>query len=528
MITGLIHPVAAVSTALTVVIAVAAALIFGAAGFVLGSMFRKKVAEREIGSAEEEAKRIINDSIKAAESRKREALLEVKEEIHKERTEFEQEERSRRNDLQKQERRIMQKEESLDRKLENAEKKDEQLQQRIKKNEETAKELEEIKREQTERLEKISGLTQEEAKSYLVEKLESEVTHEKAMKLRELEEKFKDEADEKARNIVSLAIQRCAADQVAETAVSVVPIPSDDMKGRIIGREGRNIRTFETMTGVDLIIDDTPDAITLSAFDPVRREIARVALEKLIVDGRIHPARIEEMVERAKREVDQTIKKEGQRAAFEAGIHNLHPEVIRLLGRMHYRTSYGQNVLVHSLEVCHIAGLLAGEIGADVALAKRAGLLHDLGKSIDHEVEGSHVQIGVDLAKKYKESPEVIHAIAAHHGDVEPQSVVACLVQAADAVSAARPGARRENMENYIKRLEKLEEIANSFEGVASSYAVQAGREIRIMAKPEQVSDDEMTLLARDLAKRIEAELDYPGQIKVNVIRETRAVEYAK
>ena len=528
MITGLIHPVAAVSTALTVVIAVAAALIFGAAGFVLGNMFRKKIAEREIGSAEEEAKRIINDSIKAAESRKREALLEVKEEIHKERTEFEQEERSRRNDLQKQERRIMQKEESLDRKLENAEKKDEQLQQRIKKNEETAKELEEIKREQTERLEKISGLTQEEAKNYLVEKLESEVTHEKAMKLRELEEKFKDEADEKARNIVSLAIQRCAADQVAETAVSVVPIPSDDMKGRIIGREGRNIRTFETMTGVDLIIDDTPDAITLSAFDPVRREIARVALEKLIVDGRIHPARIEEMVERAKREVDQTIKKEGQRAAFEAGIHNLHPEVIRLLGRMHYRTSYGQNVLVHSLEVCHIAGLLAGEIGADVALAKRAGLLHDLGKSIDHEVEGSHVQIGVDLAKKYKESPEVIHAIAAHHGDVEPQSVVACLVQAADAVSAARPGARRENMENYIKRLEKLEEIANSFEGVASSYAVQAGREIRIMAKPEQVSDDEMTLLARDLAKRIEAELDYPGQIKVNVIRETRAVEYAK
>ncbi len=528
MITGLIHPVAAVSTALTVVIAVAAALIFGAAGFVLGNMFRKKIAEREIGSAEEEAKRIINDSIKAAESRKREALLEVKEEIHKERTEFEQEERSRRNDLQKQERRIMQKEESLDRKLENAEKKDEQLQQRIKKNEETAKELEEIKREQTERLEKISGLTQEEAKNYLVEKLESEVTHEKAMKLRELEEKFKDEADEKARNIVSLAIQRCAADQVAETAVSVVPIPSDDMKGRIIGREGRNIRTFETMTGVDLIIDDTPDAITLSAFDPVRREIARVALEKLIVDGRIHPARIEEMVERAKREVDQTIKKEGQRAAFEAGIHNLHPEVVRLLGRMHYRTSYGQNVLVHSLEVCHIAGLLAGEIGADVALAKRAGLLHDLGKSIDHEVEGSHVQIGVDLAKKYKESPEVIHAIAAHHGDVEPQSVVACLVQAADAVSAARPGARRENMENYIKRLEKLEEIANSFEGVASSYAVQAGREIRIMAKPEQVSDDEMTLLARDLAKRIEAELDYPGQIKVNVIRETRAVEYAK
>ncbi len=528
MITGLIHPVAAVSTALAVVIAVAAAIVFGAAGFVLGSMFRKKVAEREIGSAEEEAKRIINDSIKAAESRKREALLEVKEEIHKERTEFEQEERSRRNDLQKQERRIMQKEESLDRKLENAEKKDEQLQQRIKKNEETAKELEEIKREQTERLEKISGLTQEEAKSYLVEKLESEVTHEKAMKLRELEEKFKDEADEKARNIVSLAIQRCAADQVAETAVSVVPIPSDDMKGRIIGREGRNIRTFETLTGVDLIIDDTPDAITLSAFDPVRREIARVALEKLIVDGRIHPARIEEMVERAKREVDQTIKKEGQRAAFEAGIHNLHPEVMRLLGRMHYRTSYGQNVLVHSLEVCHIAGLLAGEIGADVALAKRAGLLHDLGKSIDHEVEGSHVQIGVDLAKKYKESPEVIHAIAAHHGDVEPQSVVACLVQAADAVSAARPGARRENMENYIKRLEKLEEIANSFEGVASSYAVQAGREIRIMAKPEQVSDDEMTLLARNLAKRIEAELDYPGQIKVNVIRETRAVEYAK
>ena len=523
-----IHPVAAISTGLFVIIVVAAAIVFGAGGFVVGNLFRKNVAEREIGSAEEEAKRIINENIKAAENRKREALLEVKEEIHKERTEYEQEERSRRADLQKQERRLMQKEESLDRKIENAEKKDEQLQQKLKKNEETEKELEQIKTQQIETLERISGLTQEEAKRYLIEKLEGEVTHEKAVKLRELEEKFKEEADEKARGVVALAIQRCAADQVAETAVSVVPIPSDDMKGRIIGREGRNIRTFETMTGVDLIIDDTPDAITLSAFDPVRREIARVALEKLIVDGRIHPARIEEMVERARREVDQTIKKEGQRAAFEAGIHNLHPEIIKLLGRMHYRTSYGQNVLIHSLEVCHIAGLLAGEIGADVTLAKRAGLLHDLGKSIDHEVEGSHVQIGVDLAKRYKENEEVIHAIAAHHGDVEAKTIIACLVQAADAVSAARPGARRENMENYIKRLEKLEELANSFEGVASSYAVQAGREIRIMAKPEQVTDDAMIILARDLAKRIEAELDYPGQIKVNVIRETRAVEYAK
>lgn len=519
--------VAAVGVA-DILIPIAAAILFGVIGFALGNQFRKNVAEREIGSAEDEAKRIINDSIKAAESKKRESLLEVKEEIHKARVEYDQEEKQRRLEISKQERRVIQKEEQLDRKIEQAEKKDEQLTEKIKRNEQLEGELEEQKSKQIEMLEKISSLTQEEAKNWLIEKLEHEVVHEQAGKLRELEEKFKEEADERARNVVSLAIQRCAADQVAETAVSVVPIPSDDMKGRIIGREGRNIRTFETMTGVDLIIDDTPDAITLSAFDPVRREIARIALEKLIIDGRIHPARIEEMVERARKEVDQQIKKEGERAAFEAGIHNLHPEIIKLLGRMQYRTSYGQNVLMHSLEVCHIAGLMAGEIGADVTMAKRAGLLHDLGKAVDHEVEGSHVQLGVELAKRYKESNEVIHAIAAHHGDVEAKTVIACLVQAADAVSAARPGARRENMENYIKRLEKLEELANSFPGVSGCYAVQAGREIRVMASPEKISDDEMTLLARDLAKKIENELDYPGQIKVNIIRETRVVEYAR
>lgn len=519
--------VAAVGVA-DILIPIGAAILFGFIGFALGNQFRKNVAEREIGSAEDEAKRIINDSIKAAESKKRESLLEVKEEIHKARVEYDQEEKQRRLEISKQERRVIQKEEQLDRKIEQAEKKEEQLNEKIKRNDQLQGELEEQKTKQIELLEKISSLTQEEAKNWLIEKLEHEVVHEQAGKLRELEEKFKEEADERARNVVSLAIQRCAADQVAETAVSVVPIPSDDMKGRIIGREGRNIRTFETMTGVDLIIDDTPDAITLSAFDPVRREIARIALEKLIIDGRIHPARIEEMVERARKEVDVQIKKEGERAAFEAGIHNLHPEIIKLLGRMQYRTSYGQNVLMHSLEVCHIAGLMAGEIGADVTMAKRAGLLHDLGKAVDHEVEGSHVQLGVELAKRYKESNEVIHAIAAHHGDVEAKTVVACLVQAADAVSAARPGARRENMENYIKRLEKLEELANSFPGVSGCYAVQAGREIRVMASPEKISDDEMTLLARDLAKKIENELDYPGQIKVNIIRETRVVEYAR
>jgi ribonuclease Y len=511
-----------------ILIPVAAALVFGFAGFYAGASFRKNVAEREIGSAEDEAKRIINESIKSAESKKREALLEVKEEVIKTRNEYEREEKVRRADLQKQERRITQKEESLEKKSEAIEKKEEQLNKKIKTNEDVEQELQTLKQAQLELLEKISGFTVDEAKNYLIAQLEAEVTHEQAVKIREIEQRFKDEADDKARNLISLAIQKCAADHVAETAVSVVAIPSDDMKGRIIGREGRNIRAFETMTGVDLIIDDTPEAITLSAFDPVRREVARVALEKLISDGRIHPARIEEMVEKAKREIDQVIKQEGERAAFETGIHNLHPEIIKLLGRLHYRTSYGQNVLMHSIEVSHIAGLLAAEIGADIQLAKRAGLLHDLGKAVDHEVEGSHVQIGVDLARKYKENQAIIHAIHAHHNDIEPKTVVACLVQAADAVSAARPGARRENLENYIKRLEKLEEIANTYPGVLSSYAVQAGREIRIMAKPEEVSDDAMTILAHDLTKKIESELEYPGQIKVHVIRETRAIEYAK
>ena len=500
--------------------------------FIVGSLFgyqrRKATAEREIGSAEEEATRIVNDAYKSAESKKREALVEAKEEILKARNEYEQEEKERRADLQKQERRLQQKEENLDRKTENMEKKEEHLANRLAKLEATQAEAERIKQEQVDTLERISGFTAEEAKTYLLDQLEADVTHESAMKSKEIEARFKDEADTKAREIISLAIQRCAADHVAEATVSVVPLPNDEMKGRIIGREGRNIRTLETLTGVDLIIDDTPEAITVSCFDPVRREIARLALEKLILDGRIHPARIEEMVEKAKREVDATIKAEGERAIFETNVHGLHPELVKLLGRMRYRTSYGQNVLNHSIEVSHIAGLLAAEIGANVAEAKRAGLLHDLGKSIDHEVEGSHVSIGVELARKYRESENVIHAIHAHHNDVEPQTVVACLVQAADAISAARPGARRENLENYIKRLEMLEEITSSFPGVEKSFAIQAGREVRIMVKPDQVSEDQMVLLARDIAKKIEDELEYPGQIKVNLLRETKAIEYAK
>ena len=498
------------------------------AGGLFGYQRRKATAEREIGSAEEEATRIVNDAYKSAESKKREALVEAKEEILKARNEYEQEEKERRADLQKQERRLQQKEENLDRKTENMEKKEEHLANRLAKLEATQAEAERIKQEQVDTLERISGFTAEEAKTYLLDQLEADVTHESAMKIKEIEARFKDEADTKAREIISLAIQRCAADHVAEATVSVVPLPNDEMKGRIIGREGRNIRTLETLTGVDLIIDDTPEAITVSCFDPVRREIARLALEKLILDGRIHPARIEEMVEKAKREVDATIKAEGERAIFETNVHGLHPELVKLLGRMRYRTSYGQNVLNHSIEVAHIAGLLAAELGADVTLAKRAGLLHDIGKAIDHEVEGSHVAIGVDLAKKYRENPEVIHAIEAHHGDVEAHTVVACLVQAADAISAARPGARRENLEAYIKRLEKLEELAESFDGVETSYAIQAGREIRIIVKPEIVKDDDMLLLAHDLSKKIEAEMSYPGQIKVHVVRETRAIDYAK
>ena len=497
-------------------------------GFLLGIFYRKKVAEKEISSAEEEAKRIINESIKSAESKKREALVEAKEEILKARNEYEKEVKERRADLQKQERRLQQKEENLDRKTENMEKKEETLQRKLTELDEAREEVATVKKTQMEVLERISGFTAEEAKNYLIDQLAEEVTHESAMKVREIEAQFKEEADTRAREILSLAIQRCAADHVAEATVSVVPLPNDEMKGRIIGREGRNIRTLETLTGVDLIIDDTPEAITVSCFDPVRREIARIALEKLIQDGRIHPTRIEEMVEKAKREVDATIKAEGERAVFETNVHGLHPELVKLLGRMKYRTSYGQNVLNHSIEVAHVAGLLAAEIGANVAEAKRAGLLHDLGKAIDHEVEGSHVQIGVELARKYKESEAVIHAIEAHHNDVEPRTVVACLVQAADAISAARPGARRENLENYIKRLEKLEEVTSSFPGVEKSFAIQAGREVRVMVKPEQVSEDQMVLLARDIAKKIEEELEYPGQIKVHVLRETKVIEYAK
>ena len=503
-------------------------VVFAAVAFFSGITYRKKVSEREISSAEEEARRIINEAIKTGESKQREALLEAKESIHKERTEYEREVKERRSELQKQERRLQSKEENLDKKTDNIEKKSEQLNKKLSEADAIREEVKLIKRSQLEMLEKLSGYTQEEAKQYLIQEIESEVTHEKAMKIKELEAKFKEEADEKAREYITLAIQRCAADHVAEATVSVVPLPNDEMKGRVIGREGRNIRTIETLTGVDLIIDDTPEAITLSSFDPYRREIARVALEKLITDGRIHPARIEETVEKARKEVEATVKAEGERATFETGVHGLNPELVKLLGRQKYRTSYGQNVLKHSIEVSHIAGLLAAELGVDVAMAKRAGLLHDIGKSIDHEVEGSHVAIGVELARRYKENEQVIHAIQAHHGDVEPQTLIACIVQAADTISAARPGARRENIENYIKRLEKLEELTNSFPGVANSFAIQAGREIRIMVKPEEVGEDQMVLLARDIAKKIESDLEYPGQIKVNLLRETRAVEYAK
>jgi ribonuclease Y len=497
-------------------------------GIPVGIQIRKNTAEKEISSAEEEARRIVNEAIKSAESKKREALVEAKEEILKARSEYEKEIKERRADLQKQEHRLQQKEENLDRKTENMEKKEESLASKLAALEQTKKETEELKANEMEVLERISGFTAEEAKNYMIAQLETELTHESALKIKEYEAQMKENSDTMARQIISLAIQRCAADHVAEATVSVVPLPNDEMKGRIIGREGRNIRTLETMTGVDLIIDDTPEAITVSCFDPVRREIARIALEKLIQDGRIHPARIEETVEKAKREVDATIKSEGERAVFETNVHGLHPELVKLLGRQRYRTSYGQNVLSHSIEVSHVAGLLAAEIGADVTLAKRAGLLHDLGKSIDHEVEGSHVQIGVELARKYHENEEVVHAIEAHHNDVEPRTVVACLVQAADAISAARPGARRENLENYIKRLEKLEEVTSSFEGVDKCFAIQAGREVRVMVKPDQVSEDQMVLLARDIAKKIEDELEYPGQIKVHVLRETKVIEYAK
>ena len=497
-------------------------------GFGIGIVYRKKVAEREIGSAEAEATRLINEAIRSGESRKKEMLLEAKDEIHKSRTEHEKEVKERRAELTKQERRLQQKEETLDKKTDAFERKEEELAKKMEALAQTQAEAEQAKAAQMKALEAISGLTQEQAKQHLLKSVEDEVRQETALKIKEIEQQLKDDADEKAREILSIAIQRCAADHAAETTVSVVTLPNDEMKGRIIGREGRNIRTLETITGVDLIIDDTPEAITVSSFDPVRREIARLALEKLIADGRIHPTRIEDMVEKARKEVDRTIREEGERACYETGVHNLNPELVKILGRQKYRTSYGQNVLNHSVEVSHIAGLMAAELGVDVALAKRAGLLHDLGKSIDHEVEGSHVQLGADMARKYKENPVVVNAIEAHHGDVEPKKVIAVLVQAADAVSAARPGARRENVENYIRRLQKLEELTGSYPGVEKAFAIQAGREVRIMVKPEQVTEDNMILLARDIAKKIESELEYPGQIKVNVIRETKAVEYAK
>ena len=511
-----------------IVILVVCALLALAVGIVLGINIRKRVAEREIGSAEAEATRLINEAIRSGENRKKELLVEAKDEIHKSRTEHEKEVKERRAELSKQERRLEQKEATLDKKTEAFERKEEDLAKKLAKVTETQAKADELCKAQTAKLEEISQLTQDQAKAYMLETVETEVRHEAAMKIKEIEAQLKDNAEETAREIIATAIQRCAADHAAETTVSVVALPTDEMKGRIIGREGRNIRTLETITGVDLIIDDTPEAITVSSFDPVRREIARLALEKLIADGRIHPTRIEDMVEKARREVDRTIREEGERACYETGVHNLNPELVKILGRQKYRTSYGQNVLNHSIEVAHIAGLLAGELGIDVALAKRAGLLHDLGKSIDHEMEGSHVQLGADLAKKYKENAVVVNAIEAHHGDVEPKTIIAVLVQAADAISAARPGARRENVENYIRRLQKLEELTGSYPGVDKAYAIQAGREIRIMVKPEVVTEDNMILLARDIAKKIESELEYPGQIKVNVIRETKAVEYAK
>lgn len=511
-----------------IVIDIIVYIFVAAIGIVAGFLIRKTIAEKKIGKAEELAKKIIEDANKEAETSKKEILLEAKEEAHKIRLENERENRERRLEIQKQEKRLLQKEESLDKKADSLEKKEEALIIKEKELEEKESKINELYDQQLKELERLSGLTSEEAKELLLNDVKKEVDYEAAMLIREMESRLKEESDKKAREIISYAIQKCAVDYVAESTVTVVSLPNDEMKGRIIGREGRNIRTLETLTGIDLIIDDTPEAVVLSGFDPIRREIARIALEKLITDGRIHPARIEEMVEKAKKEVNNLIREEGEQAAFEAGVHGIHSELIRYLGRLKYRTSYGQNVLKHSIEVAKLAGAMAAELGVNVKVAKRAGLLHDIGKAVDHEIEGPHVDIGVELARKYKESNEVIHCIAAHHGDVEPRTVEAVLVQAADAISAARPGARRETLEAYIKRLEKLEEIANSFEGIEKSYAIQAGRELRIMVKPEELDDNQIVLIAREIVKKIEEELDYPGQIKVNVIRETRAIEYAK
>ena len=511
-----------------ILIAVGTLVVGAVAGAFIGIAYRKSVAEKEIGSAEQEANKIVSEAMKTAEAKKKEAILEGKDEVHRLRNESEKELSDRRKEVQRQERRIQQKEENLDKKINNLEHKEEKVSKKLKEAEEKMAEVEQIKKSQFEMLERISGYTIEQAKAHLLDQLDQELTHEKSVKILEYEEQLKDESEKLARNIITLSIQRLASEQVSEATVSVVALPNDEMKGRIIGREGRNIRAIENATGVDLIIDDTPEAITLSSFEPVRREVARVALEKLIADGRIHPARIEEMIDKARREVDSKIKQSGERAVLDVGIHGIHPELVKLLGKLRYRTSYGQNVLDHSLEVAYISGMIASELGIDPTVAKRAGLLHDIGKALDHEMEGSHIELGVEVARKYKESDAVIHAIHAHHGDVEAKTLVACIVQAADAISAARPGSRRENLENYIKRLQKLEEVASSFKGVESSFAIQAGREIRIMVKPEVVSDERMIPLAREICHKIEEDLEYPGQIKVNIIREARAVDFAK
>ena len=513
---------------LVIAIAVVAALVAGVISWFAAVAYRKKIYEEKIGTAENKAREIIDEALKTAETKKREALLEAKEESMKTKNELERESKERRAELQRYEKRVLSKEEAIDKKAETLEKREAKMNAKEAELDRLRGEVEEARQNQLQELEKISGLTSEQAKEYLIKSVEDEVKHETAVLIKELENNAKEEAEKKAKEYVVAAIQRCAADHVAESTISVVQLPNDEMKGRIIGREGRNIRTLETLTGVELIIDDTPEAVVLSGFDPIRRDVARIALEKLIVDGRIHPARIEEMVEKAQKEVETMIREEGEAAALEVGVHGIHPELIKLLGRMKYRTSYGQNALRHSVEVAILSGLLAAEIGVDVRLAKRAGLLHDIGKSIDREMEGTHVQIGVDLCRKYKESAIVINAVEAHHGDVEFQSLIACIVQAADTISAARPGARRETLEAYTNRLKQLEDITNSFKGVDKSFAIQAGREVRVMVVPEQVSDDDMVLMARELSKKIEAELEYPGQIKINVIRESRAIDYAK
>ena len=516
------------SPILTVVLVLVAAAVAGALGFYLGGENRKRTAEAKIGSAEEEAKRIVNDAIKAAEQKRKETIIEAKDEAFKLKSDADKEIKDRRAEITRQERRIDQKEEALDKRTAQMERKEEDLKRRSETVEARLDELEQLKLRQTEKLETIAAMSKEDARAVLLKQVDDELTHEKAMKISAYQANMKDECDNLARELIGQAIARCAADATSEATVSVVPLPSDEMKGRIIGREGRNIRALETATGCDLIIDDTPEAITLSSFDQTRREVARMALERLIADGRIHPARIEETVDKCRRELEIQMKREGDKAVMELGIHSLHPDLVKLIGRLKYRTSFVENVLSHSLEVAWLAGLMAGELGVNVQLARRAGLLHDIGKALDHEIEGSHVQIGVDICKKYRENPQVIHAIEAHHGDVEPKTTLAFIIMAADAISAARPGARRENMESYIKRLETLEALCNGFEGVESSYAVQAGREVRILVQPDKVSDDEVILLARNVAKKIENELDYPGQIKVSVIRESRATEYAK